>query len=123
FVNTARNFDLIFFDLVRAGATKRNGPGRSMERFFKRDQNIRFDISATLSGGFAAAESAEGGTPASAAEKRFEEIAEAGAAEFELHAAAAVTAPLMKTALGLLSPLRRRLKSAGLVPVRAELVV
>ena len=73
----------------------------------------------------ASAEPAECGTTAPAAEKRFEEIAEPGSAELELNSAAAIAAPLIKSAAGLLLalPLRRRLETAGPVPIRAELIV
>ena len=67
---------------------------------------------------------ADGRLAASAAEKRLEEIAEPGAAEFELNAAAVppgVTAE--SPARSAPSPIRRRLKSARLIPVRAELIV
>ena len=72
----------------------------------------------------ASAKSAERGATASAAKKRFEEIAEPGSAKLELNPAAAVAAPLRKSAAWLLAlPLWRRLKTAGPVPIRAELIV
>src|SRR6266704_1156270 len=76
FMNAARNFDLIIFDFVGASATQRNRARRSVQRFFKRDQNVGFDIGSAFGRCFAPAESAESRAPASAAEKRFEEIAE-----------------------------------------------
>src|SRR4029077_8378492 len=45
-------------------------------------------------------------------------------AELELNPAAAIAAPLMKSAAGLLAlPLRRRLETTGPVPLRAQLIV
>src|SRR5437773_3368463 len=123
FVNAARNFHLIIFDFVGASATQRNRAGRSVQRFFKRDQNVGFDIGSAFGRCFAPAESAESRAPAPAAEKRFEEIAETGAAEFKLHTAAAITAPLIKSSAWLAAPLRRRPETARLVPVGAELIV
>ena len=97
-----------------------------MQRFFEGHKNIGFDIRAAFSSCFAPAESAESGTSASTAEKCFEEIAEAGAAEFKLHAAA-ISAVLIKSAAGRLlkstSPIRWWLKSTWLIPIRAELIV
>src|SRR5207244_12713496 len=57
-----------------------------------------------------------------AAKKRFEEIAEPGAAEFKRDAAA-IAAKLIKSSARLTAPLRRRLESARLVPVGAQLIV
>ena len=97
-----------------------------MQRFFQRNHDVGFDIGPALRCGLTSAESAESGTAATAPEERFEEIAEAGAAEFELHAAT-VASPLVKSAAGLLSfpllPAGWRLKSAGPVPIRSELIV
>jgi len=125
-MNAFWNFYLIGFDFVRTSATQRDRSGRSVQRFFKCDQNVRFDIGAAFSGCFASAKSAECGTASAAAEKRFEEIAESRTAELELHAAT-IAAVLIKSASGsslrATSPVRRRLKSARLVPIRAELVV
>src|SRR5207244_3227163 len=59
FVNAARNLYLIILDLVRAAATQRNRAGRSVQRFFERDQNVGFDIGPALGRRFASAESAE----------------------------------------------------------------
>src|SRR5207248_8794361 len=92
-----------------------------MKCFFKGDKNVGFDIRPAFGGCFASAESAERRTSTTAAEKCFEEIAEASAAEFEFNAAVATR--LIKSAAGLTAPLRRRLKSTGLVPIRAELIV
>ena len=94
-----------------------------MQRFFKRDQNVGFDIRSALCGCFASAESTECRAAAAAAEKSFEKIAEPSPTEFKLHAAATVTTPLIKSSTGLTAPLRRRLESARLVPVGAELIV
>jgi len=95
-----------------------------VQRFFECDHNVRFYIGAAFGCRSASAEPAECGTTAPAAKKRFEEIAEPSSAELELNSAAAVAAPLIKSAAGLLAlPLRRRLETAGPVPIRAELIV
>src|SRR5437764_3994484 len=93
-----------------------------MQCFLQRHQNIGFHISAAFRGCFAAAESTESRTATTAAEKRFKEIAESGPVEFKLDAAA-IAARLIKSTAGLTAPLRRRLKSARLVPIGAELIV
>src|SRR5262249_975471 len=43
--------------------------------------------------------------------------------EFELNSASAIATPLVKSTARLSSPFRRRLKSARLIPIRAELIV
>src|ERR1700720_2817807 len=116
FVNTARNLDLIIFNFVGAGAAQRNRAGRSVQRFLQRDHNVSFDIRSALG------EPAESRPAPPAAEKSLEEIAKSGAAELELNSAA-VTAPLIRSAARLTAPLRRRLKTARLVPIRTELIV
>src|SRR5712691_6124719 len=122
-MNAARNFDLIFFDLVRARAPQRNCSSRTVQCLLKRDENIRFDVGAAFGSCFAAAESAESRTAAAAAKKRFKKIAEAGPAKFKLDSAAAIATPLIKPTARLTAPLRRRLKSARLVPICSELIV
>src|SRR5256885_122182 len=123
FVNAAWNFYLIGFDFVRTRAAQRDRSLGTLQNFLERNENVRFDVRAAFGRCFAASESSECRAAPSAAEKRFKEIAESSAAEFKLDSTAAIAAPLMKSAAGLLPPLRRRLKSAGLVPIRAELIV
>src|SRR5512132_697562 len=124
FADAAGNLDLILLYFVRTGAPQRHGPCRAVQRFFECDHNIRFHIGATLGCRRASAEPAECGTTTSAAKKRFEEIAEPGSAELELTSAAAIAAPLIKPAAGLLAlPLRRRLETARPIPIRAKLIV
>src|SRR5438105_7165852 len=74
-------------------------------------------------GCFASTESTESRTAATAAKKSFKKIAESGAVEFKLDTAATVAARLIKSTAGLTAPLRRRLESARLVPIGAELIV
>src|SRR5690348_9902227 len=94
-----------------------------MQRFLERDHDVRFDVRSALSRGFASAKSAEGRAAATASEKRFEEIAEAGSVEFKLNASV-VSTPLIKSTAGLLtSPIWRRLESSRLIPIRAELII
>src|SRR5258708_5195552 len=94
-----------------------------MQSFFERHHDVRFDIGPALGCSLPSAESPEGRSAAAAAEKRFKEIAEPRSAEFKFNSAVPA-APLIKSPAGLLrSPLRRRLKSARLVPIGAQLVV
>ena len=94
-----------------------------MERFLECNEDVRFDIGAAFRRRFPSTEPAESRTSAPAAEECFEEIAESRSAKFKLNPAAAIAAPLLKSTTRLTAPLRRRLKSTGLVPVRAELIV
>src|SRR5438876_1216593 len=122
-MNTPRDLDLVIFHLVRASPAQRDCSSRSVQRFFKRDHDVRFDIGATLRRRLTSAKSAESRAATAAAEKRFEKIAEAGSVELELNAAA-VAAPLIKSAAGLLSlplPVRGRLEPARSIPIGAEL--
>src|SRR5947209_2423792 len=121
FVHAARDFYLVGFHFIRTGPAQRHRPSRAVQRFFQGHQDIGFDVGSPFRGCLTPAESAKSGAPAAAAEKGFKKIAKPGAAEFKLHAATPIR--LMEAAAGLRSPLWRRLKSAGLVPVRAELIV
>jgi len=96
-----------------------------VERFLERNHNVRFHIGAAFGCCSASAKSAERGATASAAKKRFKEIAEPSSVEFELNSATAIAATLMKSAAWLLLPLPLggRLKTAGAVPIRAELII
>jgi hypothetical protein len=94
-----------------------------VESLFQSDHDIGFDVGPTFSRRLTSAEPAESRSAATAAEKRFEEVAKASSAKFELHSTA-VAAPLVKSAAGrLCAPLRRWLKSARLIPVGAKLVI
>src|SRR6202030_1206807 len=84
FMSPARNLDLIIFDFVGTRATQRNRAFRSVERFFKRDQNICFDIGSALGRRLASAEPAESGATTPSAEKSFEKVAEASPTELKL---------------------------------------
>src|SRR5438034_1440132 len=92
FADAAGNLDLILFHLVRTGAPQRHGPRRALQRFLECDHNVRFHVGATLGCRSTSAEPAEGGTTASAAKKRFKEIAESSSSELELNPAAAIAA-------------------------------
>src|SRR5204862_4958794 len=87
------------------------------------NHNVGFDIGSAFSCGLASAKSTESRAAASSAEKRFEEIAEAGSAEFELNSAAVATPLIISAFRWLRTPLRRRLKSARSIPISAELVI
>src|SRR3954471_1915447 len=96
-----------------------------MKRFLERDHDVRLDVASPF--GFwpplserASSESSLTASP----EKRLEKVAEPGAPEFELNSAAVTAGRIpAKSAPRLPIPSRRRLKSAGLIPVRAEFVV
>src|SRR5438876_11522277 len=125
FMNPPRDLDLVIFHLVRASSAQRDCSSRSVQCFFKRDHDVRFDICATLRCRLTSAKSAESRAAAPATEKCFEEVAESCAIKLELNAAA-VAAPLIKSAAGLLSlplPLRRRLEPARSIPIGAELII
>src|SRR5207302_633941 len=93
-----------------------------MQRFFECDHNVRFDIASAFCCRLTPTESAKSGPAASATEKCLEEIAEPGPAKLELNPA--VVAGAIESSSRLLrSPSGRRLKSPGLVPIRAELIV
>src|SRR5436190_6379315 len=111
FVNAARNFDLIIFDFVGAGAAQRNRAGRSVQRLLKRDHNVSFDIRSALGGCFSSTESAESRPAAAAAEQSFEEIAKSGPTELELNFFA-ITVPLTRSATGSIATLRRLLTTS-----------
>jgi hypothetical protein len=97
-----------------------------VECFLERDHDVGFDIAPSLGSSrpLPKTSTAKTSRPASAAEKLLEEIAEASSAEFEFHAAAVPGAVATESATRLLRiPSGRRLKSARLIPVRAQLVV
>ena len=94
-----------------------------MQRFFQRDHDIGFDIRSTLRRGLTSAKSSECRAAATAAEKRFEEIAESRSPELELDPAT-IAAPLMKPTARLLRfPAGWRLEPARPIPIGAELIV
>ena len=123
-VHAFRNFDLITFDLVGIPASQRDGPLRSVERFLKRDHDVRFDVISSFGAPRTLPKLAPAKTSlTSPAEKRLEEIAEASPAEFEVDPAAVARGITAKPATRLRVPSRWRLESARLVPVRSQLVV
>ena len=93
-----------------------------MQRFLQRDHDIGFDIMAAFRHGIALSEPSEGRSPAATTEKGFKEITETGAAKFKFDTAV-LTAPPAKTAWLSATPLRRGLKSAGLIPMLTQLIV
>src|SRR5207249_271216 len=101
FMNAARDLNLIILHFIRASAAQRDCSGRSVQRFFKRDHDIGFDIGAALCRRLTSTESAESRAAAATAEECFEEVAESGSVELELNSAT-VAAPLIKSAAGLL---------------------
>src|SRR5882724_11699771 len=125
FVNAARDLNLIIFHFIRASAAQRDCSGRSVQCFFKCDHDVGFDIGATFRCRLTSAKSTESRTAAATAEECFEEVAESRSVELELNSAA-IAAPLIKSAAGLLSlplPARRRLEPARSIPIRAKLIV
>src|SRR6266436_1706128 len=125
FVNAARDLNLIIFHFIRASAAQRDCSGRSVQCFFKCDHDVGFDIGATFRCRLTSAKSTESRTAAATAEECFEEVAEPRSVELELNSAA-IAAPLIKSAAGLLSlplPVRRWLEPTRTIPIRAELIV
>ena len=94
-----------------------------MERFFERDHNVRFDIAPAFGCRRTSAKPAESRSAAAAAEKRLEEIAEAGSAKLEFDSAVAASVSIKSTSGLLRSPSRRWLKSARPIPIGAKLIV
>src|ERR1041385_311264 len=97
-----------------------------MQRFLESDHDVGLDIGAPFRPRFAAAGSSKGRTTTTAAEKRFKEIAEPGAAELKFDAPILAAAPLpslRSAARRARAPTRWRLKAARLVPARAKLVI
>ena len=123
FTHTARNFYLIRFGFLRTSASQRNLSRRTMQRFLQRHHDIGFDIVPAFRRYLSLAKSAEGRAPATPTEKGFKEIAEPGAAKFKLDAAIFSGTPAEPAARLTSAPLRRWLKSAGLVPMLAQLVI
>src|SRR4026209_540180 len=93
-----------------------------MQCFLQRDHDIGFDVMAAFRHGVALSEPSEGRTTPATTEKGFKEIAQNGAAKFKLDTTVLTAAPAMTTRLSA-APLRRWLKSAGLIPMLAQLVV
>src|SRR5438034_7489626 len=125
FMNAARDLNLVILHFIRASTAQRDCSGRSVQRFFKWDHDVGFDIGAALRRRLTSAKSAESRAAAATAEESFEEVAEPRSVELELNSAA-IAAPLIKSAAGLLSlplPVRRRLEPARSIPIRAELIV
>src|SRR5436305_674583 len=95
-----------------------------MQRFLKGDHDVCFHIGPSLGCRTAPAEPTECGSAASAAKKRFEEIAEASPIKLELDAAPALASPLIRAAAGLLTlPLRPGLETAWPVPIGPKLII
>jgi hypothetical protein len=97
-----------------------------MERFFERNHDIGFHVVSARRTAWSPTESAatKSRLATASAEKRLEEIAETGTAKFEFHYAAILTTITIESAARLRStPFWRWLKSAGLIPIRAELIV
>src|SRR5436305_13634354 len=95
-----------------------------MQRFLKGDHDVCFHIGPSLGCRTAPAEPTECGSAASAAKKRFEEIAEPSPTKLELDAAPSIASPLIKSAAGLLTlPLRRGLETAWPVPIGPKLII
>src|SRR6266705_6169211 len=124
FMNAARDLNLIILHFIRASTAQRDCSGRSVQRFFKCDHDVGFDIGAALRRRLTSAKSAESRAAAATAEECFEEVAEPRSVELELNSPA-IAAPLIKSAAGLLSlplPVRRWLEPARTIPIRAELI-
>jgi hypothetical protein len=123
FVNASGNFHLISLDFVRVAPTQRNLSRRTTKRFLERDHDVRFDILPALDRSRSLTESAESRLAAAGPKERFEEVAESRAAKLELDSTAIATGASAKAAASVASPTRRRLKTARLIPIGAELIV
>ena len=122
--DAARDFDLVGFDLFGATATQRNLAGGSLERFFQCDHEVGLDVlPAFRRCGATAKTAAERRLAPPSTEERFEEIAKASSTELELYAAVASSGPTETSTCAAVPPIRRRLESARLVPIRPEMVV
>ena len=122
-VHATGDFYLIGFHFVRTAASQGDGALRSMQSFFERDHNVRFDITAAFRAGRSLPKATESRATLPPTEKCFEEIAEAGAAKFELDPAVPAAVTMKPSAMLSASPTGRRLKSSRLIPIRAELIV
>ena len=97
FVHATRDFDLVGFHFLGTAAPQRDLAGGTVQRFFQRDHDVGLDILPAFRRRRTPAEAAaERRLAASAAEERFEKIAEPGPAEFKLHAAAVAAADRRK---------------------------
>src|SRR5436190_15002177 len=95
-----------------------------MQRFLEGDHNVCFHIGAAFGCRRAPAEPTVCGSTASAAKKRFEEIAEASPTTLKFDTAPSIASPLIKSAAGLLTlPLRRRLETACPDPIGTTLSI
>src|SRR5437660_7377876 len=94
-----------------------------MQRFLQRDHDVGFDIASALRHGAALSEPAEGRPTTTSSEECLEKIAEPGPAELKFDTTVFPTAPVKSTAALPATPLRRRLKPAGLIPILTQLIV
>src|SRR6266480_7275928 len=67
FMNAARDLNLIILHFIRASTAQRDCSGRSVQRFFKCDHDVGFDIGAPLGCRGASAKSYETRTDSAAA--------------------------------------------------------
>jgi hypothetical protein len=95
-----------------------------MQRFLKRNQDVRFNVTTPLRARLPPSKSASTKTSASAATAKecLEEITESGPAKFEFDSAISA-AISVESATRLLLPSRRRLETTWLIPIGAELIV
>src|SRR5205823_10538524 len=93
-----------------------------MQRFLQRDHDVGFDIAPALGHGPTLPEPAEGRPATTPTEECFEKIAEPGAAELKFDTTVFPAAPAKSAGLPA-APLWWRLKSAGLIPILAQLTV
>src|SRR5207245_171841 len=94
-----------------------------MQRFLQGYHDVCFDVAPAFRHGAALPKSPEGRPTTTSSEECLEKIAEPGPAELKFDTTVFPTAPVKSTAALPATPLRRRLKPAGLIPILAQLIV
>src|SRR5436305_13848218 len=94
-----------------------------MQRFLPGHHGASFAAAPALSHGAGLPESPKGRPTTTPSEECLEKIAEPGPAELKSDTAVFPTTPVKSTAALPATPLRRRLKPAGLIPILAQLIV
>src|SRR5437763_16868213 len=94
-----------------------------MQGFLQGHNDVSFDVALALCHGAALPKSPKGRPTTTSADECLEKITEPGTAELKFDLAVFPTAPVKCTAGLPATPLRRRLKPAGLIQILAHLLV
>src|SRR4029077_7883293 len=94
-----------------------------MQRFLQGHHDVSFDVAPALRHSAALPESPKGRPTTTSAEECLEKIAEPGPAELKFDTTVFPTAAVKSTAALPATPLRRRLNTAGLIPILAQFIV